>query len=121
MLGLRTTIYKVGDINEAKKWYAKIFQKEQYFDEPYYVGFDIGGYELGLQPEENPTKDKVATVITYWGVEDIQAEYDRIVGLGATPSTPPMSVGDPLMVATVRDPWGNLIGLIYNPLFKVEE
>ncbi len=121
MLGLRTTIYKVGDINKAKEWYGQVFETKQYFDEPYYVGFNIGGYELGLQPEENPTTEKPATVISYWGVEDIQAEFDRIVGLGATPSTSPMNVGGPLMVATVKDPWGNLIGLIYNPLFKIED
>ena len=121
MLGLRTAIYKVGDIDKAKEWYAKVFETEQYFDEPYYVGFNIGGYELGLQPEEQPTTDKPASVVTYWGVEDIQKEYDRIIGLGAAPSTPPMNVGGPLMVATVKDPWGNLLGLIYNPIFKAED
>jgi len=40
------------DINEAKKWYAEAFESEPYFDEPFYVGFNIGGYELGLLPEE---------------------------------------------------------------------
>jgi len=52
ILGLRNTIYKVGDIENAKKWYANVFKTEPYFDQPFYVGFSIGGYELGLQPEE---------------------------------------------------------------------
>ena len=43
MLGLRTTIYKVGDMNEAKHWYAQAFGVQPYFDEPFYIGFNIGG------------------------------------------------------------------------------
>ncbi len=67
MLGLRTTIYRVADITQAKKWYAKAFNKEPYFDEPFYVGFNIGGYELGLQPEKQSTREKPESVVTYWG------------------------------------------------------
>ena len=53
MLGLRTTIYKVADVKAATKWYAEAFRTAPYFDEPFYVGFNIAGYELGLQLEEN--------------------------------------------------------------------
>jgi lactoylglutathione lyase len=120
ILGLRTCIYMVGDLDEAKAWYAKAFGVEPYFDEPFYVGFDIGGYELGLLPEENPNTEKAETVLTYWGVEEIEKVYAHFIASGATEHEKPHSVGDPLMVATVRDPWGNLIGLIYNPVFRVK-
>lgn len=119
MLGLRTTIYKVGDINEAKEWYTEAFRSKPYFEEPSYMGFNIAGYELGLQPEENPTTDKVESVINYWGVEDIHAEYERLIVLGATSHEKPTNVGGALIVASVKDPWGNVIGLIYNPDFKL--
>ena len=119
MLGLRTTIYKVGDLDAAKKWYAEAFKTEPYFDEPFYVGFNIGGYELGLQPEKNPITDKPESVLTYWGVEHINAEYNRLLKLGATKHEAPTSVGGELMVASVKDPWGNLLGIIYNPEFKI--
>ena len=49
ILGLRTTIYKVGDVEKAKHWHAKVVNTEPYFDQPFYVGFDIGGYKLWLQ------------------------------------------------------------------------
>ena len=119
MLGLRTTIYKVGDIAKAKAWYTKAFQQAPYFDEPFYVGFNIAGYELGLQPEANPTKDKPDSVMSYWGVENIQEEFERLLELGATEHEKPTNVGGELMVATVKDPWGNVVGLIYNPYFKL--
>ncbi|MEO9803224.1 MAG: VOC family protein [Reichenbachiella sp.] len=119
MLGLRTTIYKVGDINTAKKWYSDAFQSKPYFDEAFYVGFNIAGYELGLQPEEEPTTNKAESVINYWGVEDIEGEFNRFLELGATMHEKPTNVGGALVVASIKDPWGNIIGLIYNPDFKL--
>lgn len=120
MLGLRTTIYKVGNITEAKKWYALAFKKAPYFDEPYYVGYNIGGFELGLQPAEESDQEKIPTVISYWGVEDIEEAYQHLLSCGASSDNPPMNVGGPLMVATVKDPWNNIVGIIYNPVFKIE-
>jgi lactoylglutathione lyase len=117
-LGLRTTIYKVPDINAAKEWYTKAFLTKPYFDEPFYVGFNIGGYELGLIPEKEPGV-KSDNVMSYWGVEKINVEFDRLKQLGATAHEEPQNVGGELMVASVKDPWGNVIGLIYNPDFKL--
>ncbi|MEO9257529.1 MAG: VOC family protein [Crocinitomicaceae bacterium] len=119
MLGLRTTIYKVGNIEKAKAWYTKAFKTEPYFDEPFYVGFNIGGYELGLQPEKNPTTEKTESVVSYWGVENIQEVYDQLIAIGASENEKPYNVGGELMTATVKDPFGNIIGLIYNPDFKL--
>ncbi len=120
MLGLRTTIYKVGDIDKAKEWYSLAFETAPYFDQPFYVGFNIGGYELGLQPEAEPTTVKAESVLTYWGVEDIQKQYRKLIDLGAAESEKPYNVGGELMVASVKDPWGNIIGIIYNPEFKLD-
>ena len=97
MLGLRTTIYKVGDLQKATEWYAKAFETEPYFNEPFYVGFNIKGYELGLQPEEEPTLDKVESVVAYWGVTEVQLQYDRLLALGATENEAPYEVGGALL------------------------
>ncbi len=118
MLGLRTTIYKVEDLAKAKEWYSRAFNTPPYFDEPYYVGFNIQGYELGLQPGESIKGD---SVLSYWGVENIQEAYDRLINIGATAHEKPMNVGGELMVCSVKDPWQNIIGLIYNPYFKLPE
>lgn len=119
LLGLRTTIYRVPDLDSAKKWYAQTFETDPYFDEPFYVGFNIAGYELGLQPYEG---DGPATagenVITYWGVANIEGEFERFLSLGAVDFGKPVNVGGEIMTAQVKDPWGNVIGLIYNPEFK---
>ena len=127
-LGLRTCIYRMTDMQAAKTWYSKVLDLAPYFDEPFYIGFEVSGYELGLIPfeEENtaPKESKRQEVFTdnihiYWGVEDIQSSYDRLLDLGATPFEAPNKVGGDIMVATVKDPWGNLFGMIYNPHFKL--
>ncbi|RPE09691.1 VOC family protein [Chitinophaga lutea] len=119
--GLRTAIYRVPDVTEGKAWYAKVFDAQPYFDEPFYVGFEIGGYELGIHPlEPGEAHPGPGGVETYWGVEDVKAEYERLLSLGATPHHEPQNVGGPIEVAIVKDPWGNLLGIIYNPLFKAQ-
>ena len=50
-LGLRTVVYHVPDLARAKAWYEAAFEVKPYFDEPFYVGFNIGGFELGLDPD----------------------------------------------------------------------
>jgi len=121
ILGLRTVAYKVSDLQKAKAWYAEAFGTKPYFDEPFYVGFNIGGYELGLLQEEKETSKKGEGVLAYWGVEDIQATFDRFVKLGASVHEKPRNEGGDLMVSSVFDPWGNIIGLIYNPYFKIAD
>ncbi len=121
ILGLRTTIYKVGNIDNAKEWYSKAFEVKPYFDEPFYVGFNIGGYELGLQPEEQTDIVKGESVLSYWGVNDVEKAFKHFLKLGATEHEKPQNVGGEIVVATVRDPWENIVGFIYNPEFKVSK
>jgi len=119
-LGLRTVGYKVGDLDKAKQWYSEVFEVAPYFDEPFYVGFNIGGYELGLQPSDGDANDKDESVLLYWGVQNIGESYNQLINLGATAHQAPQNVGGEIEVATVKDPWGNIIGIIYNPEFKLE-
>ena len=121
MLGLRTTIYKVGDLTKAKDWYAEAFRASPYFDEPFYVGFNIGGYELGLVPDDEPGVEKSANILSYWGVDDIESEYARLISLGAREYEKPTNVGGEIIVAGVKDPWSNVIGIIYNPAFDLSK
>lgn len=117
--GLRTTIYKVTDIVKAKAWYSQVFGIDPYFDEPFYVGFNIGGFELGLQPDVTTPISKSAGVVTYWGVDDAAASYNRLLQLGATEFEKPANVGGEIVVGAVKDPWGNVVGVIYNPTFQL--
>ena len=120
LLGLRTAIYKVADLDQAKIWYSKVLGHPPYFDQPFYVGFSVAGYELGLTPEEKASP-KGDTVSTYWGVDNVGAAYQRLIELGATELEPPQDVGEGIVVAMVKDPWNNPFGIIYNSHFKLPE
>lgn len=117
LLGLRTAIYAAPDLDRAKTWYTAFLGVAPYFDEPFYVGFNVGGYELGLDPTATPAQ---GTPITYWGVIDLQLVYRSLLEQGATVLEEPRNVGGEIEVATLKDPFGNLLGLIENPSFKAE-
>lgn len=121
-LGLRTVKYEVPDVAKAKGWYTKALGFSPYFDEPaYYVGYNVGGYDLGLVPAKGAATKRAPDGVAYWGVEDAQAAYKRLLDLGATPVEEIQDVGGGLLAGEVRDPFGNVIGIIYNPQFKPGE
>lgn len=117
--GLRTVIYPTRDLAAATTWYTALVGHPPYFNEPFYVGFNVGGYELGLLPPGD--EDAADSPTAYWGTLDIEAECDRLTGLGVVIASPVKDVGDGIKVATVKDPAGNLIGLIENPHFKIAD
>jgi len=72
-----------------------------------------------LQSEEKDINLKTENVCSYWGVNDINETYQHLINLGAIKHEEPHNVGGKLMVASVYDPWKNIIGIIYNPYFKL--
>ncbi len=126
-LGLRTAGYRVRDLAAAKTWYATALGVDPYFDEPYYVGFNVGGYELGLMPFDSPVDAGGEAVVdaradtgtAYWGVTDADASYARLIALGARDHEPIQDVGEGIRVGSVYDPFGNVLGVIFNPHFTL--
>jgi len=112
--GLRTVVYPVTDLAEATAWYRRVLDKAPYFEQPFYVGFEVGGFELGLIPDGQPGP---AGATAYCGTPDVDAELARLTSLGASIESPVADVGEGIRVATVRDPYGNLFGVIENPHF----
>jgi len=117
-LGLRTAIYYAPDLAKAKSWYSRILGLEPYFDQPFYVGFNVGGYELGLDPDP-PSSASTGSVVVYWGVANADAALKHLLWLGAAEHTNVQDVGEGIRVATVLDPFGNILGVIENPHFKL--
>ena len=114
ILGLRSVIYPAPDLAAAKEWYSKLLGQVPYFDEPFYVGFSVGGFELGLVPDAQPGS---AGAQPLWGVAHIEGAHARLLELGATALEPVTEVGGGIKVAAVRDPFGNRFGIIENPRF----
>ena len=116
-LGLRTVVYQVGDLEKAKKWYDTALGITPYFDESFYVGYNVAGFELGLHPHASGSPAGPGGAVAYWGVEHMASTWDRLLELGAKSVTAPTDVGGGIKVATFEDPFGNLLGIIENPHF----
>ena len=118
ILGVRTVIYPTPDLAKGKEWYSQVLGRDPYFDQPFYVGFAEGGFELGLIPDGTPGSDGP---LAYWGVDDIVVEFHRLAQLGGTVHEPVKDVGGGIKVATIRDPFGNVFGVIENPHFNSKD
>ena len=119
--GLQTVMIHVDDMEKAKQWYTGVIGVRPYFDEPnFYIGFHVGGYELGLHPSDAKVTKGGSTYV-YWGTKDARSELARLLKLGAKLHQDVQEVGGGILVATVTDPWGNIFGVIENPHFKLEE
>lgn len=109
--GLRSLIHTTTDLESTKRWVADTLGVEPYFDEPFYVGFEIGGHELGLLPIDGDTEPARA----YWGVDDLGSALATFEGNGAERLADPEDVGGGITMVRVRTPHGLEIGLIENP------
>jgi predicted enzyme related to lactoylglutathione lyase len=118
--GLRTIIYHVDDIEKAKTWYSKALEIEPYFDQLFYVGFNIGGFELGLDPDMSNVS-LGNNQVAYWGVKEIKSSLKYLLDAGGKINSEIQDVGNNILTATIIDPFGNIFGLIQNPHFKFEE
>lgn len=118
ILGLRTVIYPAPELSKAKQWYSEVLGTAPYFDQPFYVGFAVGGFELGLVPDATPG---IAGAQPLWGVENADRALARLIALGATELEPVTDVGGGIRIAAVRDPFGNRLGIIENPHFRPAE
>jgi predicted enzyme related to lactoylglutathione lyase len=108
---LRTVVYHVTDLTSAKEWYTKLTGITPYFDQPFYVGFDINGCELGLDPDMTGIENGNHS-FAYWAVDNIEKSVADIVGIGGTIKSNIQEVGGGIKVAVLQDLWGNAVGLI---------
>ncbi len=76
------------------------------------------GVELLLEPASHPAVGPYREAVTADGiplasfaVDDVQAEYDRLIEVGVTFTQPPTTMG-PVTTAVLDDTCGNLIQLV---------
>jgi len=108
--GIRTIIYPVKDIGTAKKLYSKLLGVTPYMDEPYYVAFNVGGHDVGLDP--NGHSRGMTGPVGYCHVNDIKKSLQLLLDAGAQALQEVTDVGGGKLIASVKDADNNVIGLI---------
>jgi predicted enzyme related to lactoylglutathione lyase len=108
--GVHTLVYPATDLDQSKAIFEALLGVAPYVDSPYYVGFRVGDQEVGLDPNGHREG-----AVPYWDVDDIKATMAGLLDAGAETVREPSDVGGGKLVATMKDPGGNLIGLTQNP------
>src|SRR4051794_6473449 len=108
--GLKTIIYPVQDINQAKQLYTTLLGVEPIMDQPYYVGYNVAGQDIGLDP--NGHRQGLSGPAAYWHVADLRERLQALLAAGATPLQDVRDVGGGKLIASVKDADGNIIGLL---------
>ena len=116
--GLTTVSFYADDLAAATRWYADLLGIEPYFQRPpAYVEFRIGDYEheLGIIDRRYaPPGGGTGGAVVYWHVDDVEAEFARLLSMGATEHEGITKRGEGFVTASVVDPFGNVLGIMYN-------
>lgn len=113
-IGLRTIIYPSSNLERDTIWWSKVLGFEPYFKEPFYVGFNVGGYELGL----NPDADLSLGQQTYFGVDNVDEAVGLLVENGCIVKEAPQERGGGIITASVTREDGQQINVINNPYIR---
>jgi predicted enzyme related to lactoylglutathione lyase len=108
--GITAIIFPVADLSAAKTLYGGLLGVEPEMDQPYYVGYRIGGLDIGLDP--NGHRQGMTGPIAYWTVADMEATVNALVDAGREIQGAAKDVGGGKLIATVKDADGNVVGLI---------
>ncbi|QYN36384.1 glyoxalase [Pseudonocardia sp. DSM 110487] len=111
--GIETVVHPVKDLEQAKILYRALTGVAPVKDEPYYVGFDVDGRRIGLDP--NGHRKGMTGPIVYWRVTDITRSVQELVDAGAEVQQDVKDVGGGAQTALIRDADGNVIGLLARP------
>jgi len=111
--GFSLLVCPVQDLAKAKALYSTLLGTQPYAEAPYYVGFHVGDQELGLDP--NGHKSGLSAPLAYYEVGDINAKLASLTAAGAEVLMPVTSVGGGKLVARIKDPDGNVVGLMQSP------
>lgn len=124
MRGLANVSFFADDVAAARDWYAEVFGVEPYFARPVegppaYVEFRVGDYlhEFGIVDSRfspHGTAEKAGGAVLYWHVDDVRGTFERLLALGATVHDEPTGRGPGFVTASVVDPFGNVLGIMYN-------
>lgn len=122
--GLTTVSFFADDVAAAARWYTEVLGVEPYFtravgERPAYVEFRLGDHqhELGVIDRRfapGPRPERPGGAVVYWHVDEVQAAFERLLSLGATVYEKPVERGPGFITASVVDPFGNVLGIMYN-------
>ncbi len=122
--GMANVSYWADDVKAARQWYGELFGMEAYFqrpdaENPAYIEYRVGdyGHEVGIIDKKYQpplAKEGPGGAVLYWHVDEIEKAFERLLRMGATVYEPVTKRGEGFVTAAVIDPFGNVLGIMYN-------
>ncbi len=122
--GLTTVNFFADDLAEASAWYTPLFGVEPYYAKEFggrlaYIEYRLGDYQhefgfLDRRFAPHPATDSAAGAVVYWAVDDVEAAFQRLLEHGGVEHAKPTEHGPGFVTASVVDPFGNVLGVMYN-------
>ena len=112
--GLTTVSFYAADLEAAKKWYVELLGIEPYFQVPGYIDYQ---HELGVIDSRYAPAGSAsgpAGAVVYWHVDDVRVTFEKLLSLGAKEHQKLIDRGEGFVTASVVDPYGNILGIMYN-------
>ena len=122
--GLTTVTFFADDLDQARAWYSRVFEIEPYFARgDAYLEWRVGDYQhefgvLNSKYAPHALGGGPSGAIVYWAVDDVEAAYARLLSLGAAPHDKPTERGPGYVTASVLDPFGNVLGVMFNQHYQ---
>jgi predicted enzyme related to lactoylglutathione lyase len=123
--GVATISFYAADLMAAKQWYTELLGVGPYFERPKegptaYIEFRFGDYqdELGIIDSKYAPKGTATGpggAVVYWHVDDVAATLEKLKAMGAKEYEPITPREEGFITASVLDPFGNILGIMYNP------
>ncbi len=101
---IKLLVYPVKDLEKAKTFFGKFLDTEPYVASAYYVGYRTSEMEVGLDPNSK------LGPIAYADVDDIASSLEAMTKMGAEVVQDVKDVGGGLLIAQVKDAYGNVVG-----------
>lgn len=118
--GFATISFYAADLDAASAWYTELLGIKPYYNTPGYIEFRVGDYEheLGIIDSKYAPAGSAKGAggeIAFWHVDDLAATVQKLLSMGATEYEPQTERGAGFVTASVVDPFGNILGVMYNP------
>jgi len=111
-LDVSLIVYPAADVDKAKRFFRELTGADPYADSPQYVGYKSGNVEIGIVPNKDGS---APYALAYWTVSDINASIKALEAAGGTIVQPVRDVGYGMLVASIKDPNGSIVGLRQPP------
>ncbi|MFI5263555.1 MAG: VOC family protein [Candidatus Kapaibacterium sp.] len=109
-------VFFVRELRRTAAWYGDLLGIAPYRDDADFIGFHLEMVDLGFHCLDEKAGLPSASQISYWQVGNLDETVKEFINKGATLYRKPITIPEGGRVAQMRDPFGNVIGLMQKDL-----